>query len=240
MKSTILKFTLIVCIYALTISCTSKEKRYNKDKNKVSNSTDKITGKTVIEELEVADFFKITDKSRLSEVKNYMISSFEKNQYFGGLTYEDSIIFIDHRFYFIDQEELFEIGGLVKYLNEIKRTFNLLNLKLEISNEDNHEETFSNNFWEHTVELNKKKYTAFKGDMDENSWGIAMLNFAKMINNELSFQKSKEQVYLIYEGNGGMLVFLTPEIFEIVKKYYPDDSNRPMIIEAWKKYYKIN
>jgi len=107
-------------------------------------------------------------------------------------------------------------------LNDVKTTFNLLGLKLEFTNENNHEESFKGNFWEHTIELNGNEYTAFKGEIGVSSWGIAMVNFAIMLNDQLKLQNSDEQVYLIYSGNDGMLVFLTPQMFEVVEKNYPD------------------
>ena len=216
------------------ISCNAQEKK------KTTDETPIVTGKEVIGQLESASFFNITDEDKIGEAKTDMISSYDKHDYFGGFTYTDSLAYVDHRFYFVDQEELFEIGGLTKYLNDVKTTFNLLGLKLEFTNENNHEESFKGNFWEHTIELNGNEYTAFKGEIGVSSWGIAMVNFAIMLNDQLKLQNSDEQVYLIYSGNDGMLVFLTPQMFVVVEKNYPDEYNRPMTVQQWKKYYKID
>jgi len=49
---------------------------------------------------------------------------------------------------------------------------------VDISNENNHEKTF----WEHSICLNDKTYTAYKENMDSNAWSIAMVNFSNILN----------------------------------------------------------
>ena len=226
---------LIVQIASFAVSCNSQ----GKDDSLSIEKNPKISGQFVIDEFDKANFFNLTDKDKIDEAKESMISSYEDLQYFGGLTYTDSLVFVDHRFYSIDQEELFELGGLVTYLNNVKSSFNLLGLKLDYENENNNEESQKNNYWKHTIELNGKVYTAFEGQMNGKCWGIAMINFAEMLNDQLKRQNSEEQVYLIYNDNDGMIVFLTQKMYELVLKYYPNDQNRPMTVEQWKKYYKI-
>ncbi|MFK7969166.1 MAG: hypothetical protein AB8F95_02310 [Bacteroidia bacterium] len=223
---------LLVLMSVLLIACSSKVKSPSE-----ANTVGKAT--LVIEKLDSLGFFRITDKDKTEEAKTEMISAYNHQHFFVGLTYSESLTYVDHRFYHVDQEELFELYGLPKYLKEVQTTFELLGLKLNVENDDNHEESFKDNFWEHTITLNGKEYTAFKGEMDEDSWGIAMVNFANMLNDQLRLQQSEEQVYLLYNGNDGMLVFLTPAMFDLVEKHYPDNQDRPMTIERWKRYYGI-
>jgi len=237
-----LYFTIIIIL--ILSSCNQQEDDLKVDINNTKDveiSKNKTDGINVINELNDVGFFNITDTIMLEKVKQEMILSYEKYNYFGSLTKEESLEYFDNRFFSVDQEELFELGGLTKNLEKVKKTFNLLGLKLNYSNENNNEASFNSesNHWKHTIELNNKEYIAFDGEMDENSWATATINFTNMLNDQLALQGSEEQVYIIYSGNDGMLVFLTPEMFKIVEKYYPDDYNRPMSSEKWKEYNKI-
>lgn len=233
-----MKFYKLIFLILMIISFITCKTQEDKTKKIVKKS--KTDGLIVIGKLEELGFFNLTDKHKIEEVKKNMISSYEIHNYFGGITYEESLEYIDHRFHNIDQEELFELGGLIINLEKVKKTFTLMNLKLEYSNENNYEELSNsqNNYWKHTINLNQKEYIAFEGEMND-SWGNAMINFVTMLNDQLILQNSKEKIYLIYSGNDGMLVFLTPEMFEIVEQYYPNDYNRPMSVEQWVKFNKV-
>lgn len=224
-------------IIGFLISCNSLETKKAESKSPEESIT--VAGYEVIEELELGGFFNITDNDKVEAAKSAMINSYNNHSYFGGLTYTDSLAFVDHRFYRIDQEALFEPAGLTTYLNKVKPTFSLLGLKLDVSKENTRQESCKDGCWEHTIALNGQEYIAFKGEINEYSWARAMVNFANMLNDQLKLQNSDEQVYLIYSGNDGMLVFLTLEMFEVVVKNYPFDENRPMSVLQWKKYYEI-
>lgn len=139
--------------------------------------------------------------------------------------------FIDNRFYFVDSEELFEIGGLIKYLEIVKLVFEKLDLKLNYSNES----IQTDKYCKHTIELNGREYVAFDSNFGKLNWGIAYVNFIKMLNSELSAQKSEERFYPISCQNDGRIVLLTAKQFEFVKKHYPNDGEHPQEIEIWKK-----
>ncbi|MDQ2178095.1 hypothetical protein [Marinifilum sp. D714] len=191
----------------------------------------KVPVDTVINKLIQADLFNITDLKYLDSAKQDLIDSYVKYDYFGGYTYPDSLRYVDFRFYNIDSEELFEIGGLTEYLDLVKPTFERLEIKFDYKNERSID---NDNYWKHTIEINGKEYVAFEGIMESHDlWDKAYLNFIEMLNDQLRLQTSEEQFYPIRSANDGMMVMLTKKQFEIVKKYYPNDNDHPKSIDNW-------
>lgn len=196
-----------------------------------NSKADKVHVDLVVRQLIQADFFKITDSDYLDSAKQSLKDSYVNYDYFGGYTYPDSLRYVDYRFYFVDSEELFEIGGLTEYLDLVKPTFQKLGLKLEYKNEKSVDKE---SFWKHTIEVNEKEYIAFEGEMSSyDIWDEAYLNFIELLNDQLKLQGSEEQFYPIRSANDGRIVMLTKEQFEIVKKYYPNDNDHPRSIANW-------
>lgn len=216
-----MKITFYLLLLLLTTSCTNPSDTKKQSTQKTDSS--------IVSELEKAGFFSLIDSDKIEEAKKAVNDSYKDN-YFG------CIYDIDNRFYFLDEEELFELDGLVVYLTKAKKTFEKLGLKLEIANENNHEETFTGNYWKHTVELNGKEYIAFEGKTNEYTWFRATIYFVEMLNDQLKLQNSEERVYIIGEGNSAEFVFLTPKIMQVVKKYYPEDENFPQSVEELKNW----
>jgi len=138
---------------------------------------------------------------------------------------------MDNRYYRLDCEELFEIGGLTEYLVQVKPTFEKLGLKLEFANEKSEQDQ---NSWKHTIELNNVEYTAFDGQFSDLDAEVAYINFLEMLNAELKRQNSDEQFYPIKSGNDGMFVLLTPKQLDFVNKNYPIDNEHPTTMSNWK------
>jgi hypothetical protein len=191
-----------------------------------------FNGKQIVEELDKLNFFNLTHESEVNEEKRLLEESYNEYNFFEGNLRGETLSFVDNRFYFVDGEELFEIGGLVEYLKIVKPVFAKLNLKLDYSNEKSFQ---TDKYWKHTIELNGREYIAFNSSFGELDWGIAYVNFIEMLNCELSAQKSEERFYPISCQNDGRIVLLTPKQFEFVKKHYPNDGEHPQEIEIWKK-----
>ena len=132
----------------------------------------------------------------------------------------------------MDGEELYEEGGLIYYLDEVKPTFEKLGLTLKYANE---KVEISDTNLKHTIELNGREYIAYTGEYNDLIWGYAAYNFALMLNEELKIQNSLERVYLISGGNDGRMVFLTEELYDFITSVYPKDEERPMEIGDWAK-----
>jgi hypothetical protein len=221
------------------LSCNSKaqnnasEKEPEKQQEKVNP---KLTGKQIVAGLEKLNFFNLTEKEDLKETKTEFERSYNEQHFFEGEMKGESLIFTDNRFYIIDCETLFEVGGLIQYLETVKKTFDKLNLKLKISDEFNNQ---TEKHWTHKIKLNGKEYLAYDNDFGENDWGISFVNFIEMLNDQLKLQHSNEQFYPISSGNDGKMVLLTKEQFEFVKANYPNDKEHPKEINDWKKGYGL-
>ena len=197
---------------------------------KVGNKK-KLNGKQIVEELEKINFFNLTSKSELNAEKLEIENSYNELNFFEGKSREESLEFLDNRFYSIDSEELFFFFFLTEYLKIVKPSFEKLGLKLNFSNEKSSQ---TKEYWKHTIELNGKEYVAFDNNFGELDWGIAYVKFIEMLNAELEAQKSDERFYPISAQNDGRLVLLTKNQFEFVKENYPNDNEHPKILEDWK------
>lgn len=194
--------------------------------------TKKLSGKEVVEKLEELGFFKLTDESELEEVQVAFQESYTEWGLFEGEMRGETLQFKDNRFYRIDCEALFEVGGLTEYLSPVQRSFHKLGLELAFDNEKSDQDS---NRWIHTIELNDTEYTAFDGSFSHDDWNIAFVNFIEMLNAELSRQSSNEQFYPVRGGNDGAMVLLTSKQFEFVRAHYPRDEGHPMTMGEWKE-----
>lgn len=227
-----LKFLLFI---GILVGCNSNKKQPIEDEQSENQKTEtkqKLTGNQIIAKLDSLDFFNLTEQSELERTKNEMVKSKDELNFFSGTLRGETMDFTDNRFYSIDCEELFEIGGLTEYLDKVKPTFEKLNLELKYVNEKSEQ---SEDYWEHTIELNGKKYKAFDGVFSDNDWGIAYANFISILNDQLELQNSNNRFYPIRCDNGGEMVLLTNEQFEIVREHYPNDNEHPKKLSEWKR-----
>src|SRR5690606_9181375 len=155
----------------------------------------------------------------------------DKWNFFSGTMRGKTTDYTDNRFFAVDCETLFETGGLIEYLDEVKPSFEKLGLKLNYANEKS-EQTES--YWKHTIELNGNEYIAFEGLFSEYDWKIAYLNFIKMLNLELENQNSQNRFFPIKCDNDGEMVLLTFKQFDFIKKHYPNDNEHPKELSEWK------
>jgi hypothetical protein len=196
-------------------------------------------GNYIVEQLSELGYFKyMNDSEKIDELKKQLVDSI--NNYNLLITMDSGENFepIDKRLFYCDGETLFEIGGLVDYLNLLKPAFTSRNLTLEWSNEISDEKV---NHWSHKITVNAKEYVAFEGDLDNiYAWGIAQLNFCEMINDVLKRQNSDEQVYPIYAGEEGQFILLNKEQFDYIESIELQDEFKPRTISDWKKYHELN
>ncbi|MES2545780.1 MAG: hypothetical protein V4548_12915 [Bacteroidota bacterium] len=221
-----MKKRILLIFGILVFGCNSKTENKAVEKG---NKT-KLNGKQIIEELEKLNFFNLTSKVDLKAEKLVIEKTYDELNFFEGKTKDESLVFSDNRFYLVDSEELFEIGGLIEYLKIVKPTFEKLGLNLNYSNEKNSQ---TKEYWKHTIEINGKEYVAFDNNFGELDWEIAYVKFIEMLNSELEIQKSKERFYPISSQNDGRFVMLTQKQFEFVKENYPNDNEHPKTLEDW-------
>jgi len=226
--------SIFLFLSILLISCNLEaQKNTSKSETQIipQKIKPKLTGKQIVKELEKLNFFNLTEKVDLKEAKTEFEKSYNELSFFEGKLKGESLIFTDNRFYFIDCETLFEGGGLIQYLETVKKSFEKLNLELKISDEYS---TQTEKHWTHKIKLNGIEYIAYDNDFGELEWGISFINFIEMLNSQLGLQKSKERFYPISSGNDGRMVLLTPEQYQFVKANYPNNGGLPTTLSDWK------
>ena len=144
---------------------------FSKKKNKsdstsvalVETKIPTITGQQVVDTLAALGYFKYTDADKLDTLKHEIATTYDEVKVLTTINeYKPPHEPYCRRFYFCDGETLFELGGVVDYLKDIKPTFDKLNIPLEWK-----DDYFSKDGTEHTIIINGKKYTAYKGAADD-------------------------------------------------------------------------
>ena len=236
MKTAIIIISGLIVLTFVIISF-SKNKRKNKpliiasDTNAIDTS---MNGQNVIDTLTALGYFKYTAPENLDTLKNEMKNIYDQYKVLTTINYEKPPFEpFCRRLYVCDGETLFELGGVVDYLKDIKPTFDKLNIPLNWK-----DDYFSDDATEHTIVINNKKYIAFKGDPDDpQAWGIATKNFVEMINDQLAINNSDERVHPILFNNDGRIIFLTKPQYDFIYEHF-DKRERPMEINLWWETFK--
>jgi len=198
----------------------------------------KESGPEVIKKLGELGYFKYTDLEKVADLKATFIKSFERSKVLPIVSDDKTFLPYDYRLYFCDGEALFEIGGIEEYLGYAKHAFERRGLKLNWSNEISKQ---NKHVWTHRITVNGKEYVAFEGSMETmDNWGVAQLNFYRLLNDQLEIQGSNEKVYPISGGEDGQFVFLTKELFDYISTtfYQGQDFKKweiPYSVEKWKE-----
>lgn len=191
----------------------------------------KITGQAVTDTLEHLGYFRYADSSNLDTVKREIIEAFDMDKVLSSVDLPDRPYTpLCFRLYGCDGEDLFEYGGIVSKLQDIKPTFDKLKIPLQWK-----DDWYSDDGKEHTITINDKRYFAFKGDPnDMRVWGWATKFFIEMINDQLTIHNSEERLYPIMAGNEGRIVFLTKPQYDFIRKHF-DNKEGPLEVEEWWK-----
>lgn len=121
-----------------------------------------------------------------------------------------------------DGEELYEEGGVVALLNEMKPLFDEIGMSIDYSND-----SYLDN--QHSISLNGRHYILAEGSLL--MWGETIARFAEMINSELELIDSKERIYLMSNDNEYM-VFLTIEQYQFICANISAE-NIPLPVDVW-------
>lgn len=188
----------------------------------------------IISNLEALGYFKYTNKSNLDKVKQEIKAAFKSSNVLSTFFDDTTHMPLDYRLYFCDGEDLFEIGGIVDYLNIAKHAFDQRGLSLDWENEISEEKDLH---WNHRITVNGKEYIAFEGNMRSGvAWGVAQMNFYKLLNDQLETQGSLERVYPISGGEEGQFTFLTEEQYAFISKNLFNGKE----FRVWEKIYPLN
>jgi hypothetical protein len=183
-----------------------------------------MNGKEFVKRLTEKAYFSYTDAADLEEIKETIEENFDEDGIF--MSGFESAASIDKRFYdCADCEELFEEGGVISLLEEMKPLFDKLGFEAKYA-DDSYTESG------HFITLNGKKYTLSEGSML--MAGEIFVKYADMINAELALQNKGERIYLITYDENNYMVFLTKELHQfVVGQVLSDDA--PKTSEEWTK-----
>ncbi|ADV48582.1 hypothetical protein Celal_1267 [Cellulophaga algicola DSM 14237] len=229
-----MKQLLIFAFIVTFLACNSKQNNSTteiKNENPKVQLQKKLNGKEVVDGLEELNYFILTDSLELDKVKADFEKAYTDLNFFQGPMRAETLDFMDNRYFWVDCEELFEVGGLTEYLGQVQRTFKKLGLQLEYGNEQSLQDQTN---WKHTIEINGNEYAAFDGQFSDIDWGIAYVNFIEMLNVELKLQGSSEQFYPINCANDGSFVLLTVQQLSFVNSHYPNNMEHPTTMSNWK------
>ena len=191
-----------------------------------------------VKRLDELGYFKYTDSLDLANLKENMIDCYDPES---GLTtiWDDSTKTPkDYRYYFCDGEEVYEQGGIINLLKDLKPTFDKLDFKCEIT--DHFEKWDDKNKWlNHRITINGTEYVIFK-NFAEMGWGEAPKRIAEILNIELSKQGKDEKIYLANAGNEGILIFLTDKLYKYIYSVYKNPDWKPLEANEWARVMGIN
>jgi len=197
------------------------------------NKKPKASAIKFVNQLFVLGYFKYADAENIEDLKNEMIDNYDPNNELISIWDDDTDVPLDFRYYFCDGEAVFEEGGFIGMLEEIKPTLNKIGLKIVV---DKHFEDWdSNTEWlNHRITINGTEYVIFK-NFKGYGWGEAALRFAEIINKEAELQSVNERIYLASGGNDGRLIFLTTELYNYIYTVYKNPLWKPLDSLEWMK-----
>lgn len=193
----------------------------------------KTAAEAFVQQLDALGYFKYTHPDDIDSLKKIMIDEFDPSNelvtnYKGYSTTPD-----DYRFYYCDNETLFEEGGFADIFKDMQPTFDKMGLLMQIT--DEFEEWDHSNGWSnHTLSINGKKYTIFK-DFEGMGWGEAVQRLVEIVNEELQLQNKEDRLYPMSGGNDGRVIFLTENQFNYINSIYTNVHWKPLQLEEWCK-----
>ena len=203
-----------------------------KESKPVETISREISGQAVVDTLLALGYFKYAEKGNVDTLKKEISQAFDLDKVISTVTSDNSPYTpFCFKLYSCDGENLFEYGGVVEKLKDIKPTFDKLNIPLKWK-----DDFYSEDGKQHTIEVNNKVYFAFKGDPnDMQAWGFATKYFVEMINDQLSIHGSDERLFPIMAGNEGGAIFLTKAQYEFIRRYFDKEESPLEVQEWWKK-----
>jgi hypothetical protein len=197
----------------------------------LSNSSEPESEKFV-ENLDKLGYFKYADKNNVKKLKDIMIEEWDPNSELSSI-WDEKGMPLDFRYYYCDGEILFEEGGIIDMLNDLKPTFQKIGFTCKISS---HFEKWdeANKSLDHRITINDTEYVIFK-DFKGTGWQESAFRLAEILNTELEKQNIDERIYLVSSGNDGRLIFLTDELYQYIYSVYKNRSWKPLAINEWAK-----
>jgi len=187
-----------------------KRKKSDKDSNQIPRVKLSFTDK-----LNKVNYFEFTDSNEKKELVNSIQSFYNTTGSF-STTYKNDKSTCN-KYFFCDNEDLFEHGGFKSQLQYMK------------------------NGLEKVVDFNKLLISTpesfnFEANPKSN-WNDAVVEFTNLVNQFLQSEKSKYNIYPANAGNEGLMYILSEQQFSLLNKHIDDRPVRPQNIESWNRIY---
>jgi hypothetical protein len=230
--------TLVIAIIAGLWFFKAKGQANQTEQQEKLTTYNKDEAEKFVKQLDELGYFKYADNSDLDSLKTTFINEFDPTAELTSIWDDNTHLPKDFRYYFCDGEEVYEQGGIIGLLNDLKPVFNKMNFKCEITK--HFEEWDEKNKWlNHKISINGTEYIIFKNFKDY-GWGEAPFRIAQILNMELTKQNIDEQIYLVNGGNDGRLALLSKEQYKLIFKTYKDKNWKPLEIYEWADISKLD
>ena len=187
-----------------------KKKKSDKDQNKIPRIKLSFTDK-----LDMVKYFEFTDSNEKEVLVNNIQEFYSKTGSF-STTYKNDKSTCN-KYFFCDNEDLFEHGGFKSQLEYMRIGF------------------------EKVIDFNKLLNSipeSFNFEANSKSnWNDAVVEFTNLVNQFLQSEKSEYNIYPANAGNEGLMYILSEQQFSLLNKHIDDRPVRPQNIESWNRIY---
>lgn len=228
---------LTICLVIIALLWSVSTKGQTK-KEELKDTYNKDEAEKFVKRLAELGYFKYADNSDIDSLNANFVKEFDPTAELTTIWYENTHLSKDFRYYLCDGEEVYEQGGIIGLLKDLKPVFDKMNFKCKITN--HFEEWDEKNKWlNHRITINGTEYIIFKNFKDY-GWGEAPFKIAQILNIELQKQNIDEKIYLVNSGNDGRLALLTTEQYNLIYSTYKDTKWKPLEINEWAKEFEVN
>ncbi len=187
-----------------------RNRKSSKDQNQIPELKLSFT-----EELEKVNYFEFTDSNEKQELMNSIRDFYIRTGSF-STTYKNERSSCN-KFFYCDNEDLFEHGGFRSQLEYMRNGFEKIvdfnQLLNAIPESFNYESSL------------------------KSSWNDAVVEFSNLVNQFLKIEKSKYNVYPANAGSEGLMYILSEQQFKLLNERIDDRSVRPHTIATWNRIY---
>ena len=235
--------TIIVIVAALLILgglWLFKKKPSNVSSASTHTTTqhNKVNAEKFVARLDELGYFKYADPKDLDNLKKNMLEGYDPTNELVSIWDDNTSTPKDYRYYFCDNETLFEEGGFTDMLKDLKPTFDKIGLTINVT--DHYEVWDNTNKWlNHTITIKGVKYVIFK-NFTEMGWGEAIQRFVEILNDQLAKQDKEDRIYPASGGNDGRIIFLSNEQFKYIDSVYENPIWKPLRVKDWCKAMGVN
>ncbi|PYF74059.1 hypothetical protein B0O44_104230 [Pedobacter nutrimenti] len=191
----------------------------------------KQAAESFVNRLEQLGYFRYADAADIDLLKKDMVKNYAPDAELTGIWDDEKEAPKEYRYYSCDGEDVYEDGGILALLNNLKPTFDKLNFKCDVT--DYFADWDSNKKWlNQGLTMNGTPYIIFK-NFPRAGWAEAPKRIAEILNAELAKQNIKEKIYLISIDNDGRLIFLTEELYQYIYSVYQNPYWKPLELNEW-------